>query len=72
MNIYILLIINIILGLINFIFLLSLSTFLVNLASSLDSFKNDVEEYLLLKINAKKQTPNSNPNPNQESGLVDV
>lgn len=69
MNIYILLVINIILGLINFVFLLSLSNFLVNLASSLDSFKNDVEEYLLIKINAKQQNKQS---PNQESGLVDV
>jgi hypothetical protein len=58
-----------VISLINFIILLSLSTFVVNLASSLNLFKNDIEDYLTLKMNSKLKIKT---NPDQESGLMDI
>jgi len=69
MNTNTLLLINIVICLINFIILLSLSTFVVNLASSLNLFKNDLEDYLTLKMNSK---PKIKTNQDQESGLMDI
>lgn len=66
-----LLLINMAICLINFVVLLSLSTFVVNLASSLNLFKNDVEDYLTLKMNSKPKTK-TKTNPDQESGLMDI
>jgi hypothetical protein len=42
---------------------------MVNLASSLNLFKNDIEDYLTLKMNSK---PKIKTNPDQESGLMDI
>ena len=69
MNTNTLLLINIVICLINFVVLLSLSTFVVNLASSLNLFKNDLEDYLTLKMNSK---PKIKTNQDQESGLMDI
>lgn len=58
--IYIILFISIL----NLVFILMLSNFIVKLADSMKSFSKDLEDFYYLKNNSNKQK--------EESGLVDI
>lgn len=55
--------------LLNFLFLLMLSNFVIKLADSVKIFTRDLEDFYYLRNNSS--APNKNKN-SEESGLVDV